>query len=126
MLDLPPDVSRTLARAALAAEGDSLAAWLRLSMVSRTWRKALAGIHRPDLSALMIDSGKRWACYPHKLDVHTKVRDYDNASCMLTQYESNESNGDLSLSCVTYRATSTSCGQALSSNRHRGKVTWVR
>ena len=45
--DVPPDVWRTLARAALAAEGDSVAAWLRLSMVSRTWREALAGVGSP-------------------------------------------------------------------------------
>ena len=45
--DVPPDVWRTLARPALAAEGDSVAAWLRLSMVSRTWREALAGVGSP-------------------------------------------------------------------------------
>ena len=44
MCDVPVDVWRTLARAALTAEGDSLAAWLRLSTVSRTWREALAGV----------------------------------------------------------------------------------
>ncbi len=32
-----------LARAALTAEGDTLAAWLRLSLVCRTWRDSLAG-----------------------------------------------------------------------------------
>ena len=47
MRDLPPDVIRMLVRAALAAEGDSLAAWLRLSMVSRAWRESLTGILWP-------------------------------------------------------------------------------
>ena len=45
MTDVLLDAWRTLARAALAAEADSLAAWLRLSMVSRAWREALAGVH---------------------------------------------------------------------------------
>jgi len=43
MPELPPDVLRTLLATALAAEGNSLAAWLRLSLVSRGWRDALAG-----------------------------------------------------------------------------------
>ena len=43
MRDLPSDVWSTLARAALAAEGDGLAAWLRLSLVCRAWRDSLAG-----------------------------------------------------------------------------------
>ena len=43
---MPADVWRTLAVAALAAEGGSLAAWLRLSLVSRTWRDSLAGAYR--------------------------------------------------------------------------------
>ncbi len=42
--DVPPDLWSTLARAALAAEGDSIAAWLRLRLVSRIWRDALAGV----------------------------------------------------------------------------------
>jgi len=41
--DVPPDVWRTIALAALAAEGNSVSAWLRLSMVSSAWRKVLAG-----------------------------------------------------------------------------------
>ena len=44
---VPADVWRTLALAALVAEGDSLAAWLRLSLVSRTWRDSLSGAYRP-------------------------------------------------------------------------------
>ncbi len=41
--EVPPDVWRTIARATLAAEGDGLAAWARLSTVSRAWREHLAG-----------------------------------------------------------------------------------
>ena len=42
--------------AALAAEGDCLAAWLRLSLVSRTWRDSLAGMDRsaPRLTDAML------------------------------------------------------------------------
>ncbi len=43
MPELPPDVLRTLLATALAAEGNSLAAWLRLSLVSPGWRDAVAG-----------------------------------------------------------------------------------
>ena len=46
MLPLLPDLWPSLAKAALAADGNSLAAWLRLSMVCRTWRESLAGAHR--------------------------------------------------------------------------------
>ena len=44
--DMPPDTLAWITKAALAAEGNSLAAWLRLSMVSRAWREALAGLCR--------------------------------------------------------------------------------
>ncbi len=42
--DIPPDIWPRLARAALAAKGDSVAAWQRLSMVSRIWRMSVAGV----------------------------------------------------------------------------------
>lgn len=41
--ELPPDVWGAVARAALAAEGHALAAWARLSLVSRAWRDGLTG-----------------------------------------------------------------------------------
>lgn len=44
---LPPDVWAAVAKAALAAEGDSLAIWLRLGMVSRSWRDILSGSRLP-------------------------------------------------------------------------------
>ncbi len=44
MPDLPPDAWSTVARAALAAEGYSPAAWARLSLVSRAWRDGLTGV----------------------------------------------------------------------------------
>lgn len=46
MPGIPPDVLRDLLTMALAAEGDSLAAWLRLSRVCRLWRDSLAGATR--------------------------------------------------------------------------------
>ena len=46
MANVPSDVYPTIARAALAAEGNTLATWLRLSMVSRTWRESVAGVCR--------------------------------------------------------------------------------
>ena len=42
-----PDVWRLITAAALAAEGNSLAAWMRLSMVSRAWHDSLAGRRCP-------------------------------------------------------------------------------
>ena len=38
------DVWPQIAKAALAAEGNSLAAWLRIGMVSRVWRESVAGV----------------------------------------------------------------------------------
>ena len=43
---VPADVWPTIARAMLVAEGDSMAAWLRISMVSRNWRESVAGAAR--------------------------------------------------------------------------------
>ncbi len=40
---LPPDVMARIMRAALAADGDDVRAWVRLSLVSRTWRDGLRG-----------------------------------------------------------------------------------
>ena len=40
---LPPEVMGCIARAALAAEGDGLQAWARLSRVCRIWRDTLRG-----------------------------------------------------------------------------------
>ncbi len=40
---LPADLLSRILRTALAAEGDSLAAWLRISIVSRAWRDSVAG-----------------------------------------------------------------------------------
>jgi len=40
---LVPELWSLIARRALAADGDSVQAWLRLSLVSRTFRSALAG-----------------------------------------------------------------------------------
>ena len=42
---LPREVWQVLARAALAACGDSLSAWLRLRAVCRDWRQALEGVY---------------------------------------------------------------------------------
>ena len=41
---MPPDVWLTLARAALAAEGNTVTAWARLIAVSSLWHEALAGV----------------------------------------------------------------------------------
>ena len=40
---LPPDVMGCIARAKLAAEGGDVQAWVRLSLVNRTWRDSLRG-----------------------------------------------------------------------------------
>ena len=40
---LSPELWAVIARAALAADGDTVQAWSRLSLVSRTFRKAIAG-----------------------------------------------------------------------------------
>ncbi len=40
---LPPDVMGCIARATLAAEGGDVRAWVRLSLVCRTWREGLQG-----------------------------------------------------------------------------------
>ena len=43
--ELPPETWVVVARAALAAEGDCLAARARLSLVARAWRDGLRGTH---------------------------------------------------------------------------------
>jgi len=40
---LSPDLWAAIARSALAADGDSVQAWCRLSLVSRAFRDAIAG-----------------------------------------------------------------------------------
>ncbi len=41
--ELPPDAWGAIARTALAAEGDSVQTWARLSLVARAWRDGLKG-----------------------------------------------------------------------------------
>ncbi len=50
--ELPPDAWGAIARTALAAEGDSIQTWARLSLVARAWRDGLKGArlrHEPEL-----------------------------------------------------------------------------
>ena len=49
--DLTFDAWGAVARAALTAEGDSLSAWVQLSLVSRAWRDGLKGGSQPSLTA---------------------------------------------------------------------------
>ena len=44
-LPLPHDLMLAIARAALAAEGHSVPAWARLSLVCKAWRRVLQGRH---------------------------------------------------------------------------------
>ena len=43
--DVPPAAWRAVARTALAAEGDDISAWRRLSHVAHAWRESLKGAH---------------------------------------------------------------------------------
>ncbi len=42
---LPSEVVDCIARATLAAEGSSVQAWVRLSLVSTAWRDSLRSVH---------------------------------------------------------------------------------
>ena len=79
MLDLPPDVVRTLARAAFAAAGDRLESRLRLSLVSRAWREALAGIDVRS-SAVLLSVGT----YPFVPPEHRAAMPLQRSSTMHT------------------------------------------